>query len=171
MRQHQLQSGLKTGRRDSRPLACVSHCFYWQNYMLHPMCEYVSYSGSALRCCRWPWISRSRLSMDSARSWFGISWLASKAVLQNPSAWHTNRSGNGHNSCGCYKVDGGGWSKADLYNGILENWTVTQLALFVKWNVWSPISQAFLHPPLSFWTNGESGGWYQSTNIPNCFCK
>lgn len=71
------------------------------NYVLHPIGQYVIYSGLGLGCFRWPWISCSRLSMDSARSWFGISWLASKAVLQNPSAWHTSSSGNGHNSCGC----------------------------------------------------------------------
>lgn len=88
------------GLNRSSPLTVLissSQFFYWHIYMLHglrnvhPIGGYVSYSGTGSgRVCT-PWISRSRLSMDSVRSWFGISWLASSAVLQNPSAWHTNR--------------------------------------------------------------------------------
>lgn len=33
------------------------------------------------------------------------------------------------------EVGGEGESKADLYNNILQNWTATQLAQFIKWNV------------------------------------
>lgn len=101
----------------------------------------VSYSGtgSGRVCC-------SRLSMDSVRSWCGISWLASSAMLQNPSAWHTSRKRKWTQQLqmlGTGRWGGEGGSKADLYNTILENWTATQLAQFIKWNVWTLFQQAF----------------------------
>lgn len=77
----------------------------------------AQYCDSAEPGCGTVWsifTSCSRAWMGSVRSWSGISWLACKAVLPNPCAWHTETN------TATAAVKPSRESKSALYNDITE---------------------------------------------------